>query len=166
MAAKLEREVSFKKAGVFDPYEEHRKRPLLEHLAAYKQFMTSKGDSEKHVIQVDKRAEKVIRGCKFVFASDVSPSGVQDFVSNLRREGLSAQTSNFYLQAIKQLMNWMVKDRRLPDNPLRILSPTNVRNDRRHDRRALEPEELARLVEAAEEGKPVEGVKGSTRAIM
>lgn len=166
MAAKLEREASFKKAGVFDPYEEHRKRPLLEHLDAYKQFMEAKGNSDKHVYQVATRAEKVIRGCRFVFASDVSPSAVQVFVSNLRKKGRSAQTSNFYVQAIKQLMNWMVKDRRVSDNPLRILGPANVRQDRRHDRRALVPEELARLVEAANEGKPVEGMTGLVRGMM
>ena len=166
MAAKLERDAAFKKAGIFDPYEEHRKRPLSEHLEAYKQFMAAKGNSDKHVYQVATRAEKVIKGCKFVFASDVSPSAVQVFVSSLRKKGRSAQTSNFYLQAIKQLMNWMVKDRRMPDNPLRILSPANVRKDRRHDRRALVPEELARLVEAADEGKPVEGMNGLIRGMM
>ena len=87
MAARLERETSFKKAGVFDPYEEHRKRPLLEHLNAYKEFMKAKGNSKKHVFQVFTRAEKVIKGCKFVFASDVSPSAVQVFVFGLRKEG-------------------------------------------------------------------------------
>jgi site-specific recombinase XerC len=32
--------------------------------------------------------------------------------------GASVQTMNFYLQAIKQFCRWMVKDRRMGDNPL------------------------------------------------
>lgn len=166
MATKLEREAALRKVGVFDCYEEHRKRPLSEHLDAYKLFMEAKENSDKHVYQVATRTQKVIRGCKFVFPSDVSPSAVQVFVASLRKKGRSAQTSNFYLQAMKQFMNWMVKDRRVPDNPLRILSPVNVRKDRRHDRRALVPEELARLIEAANEGKAVEGMKGPVRGMM
>jgi site-specific recombinase XerC len=112
------------------------------------------------------RAEKVIQACKFTFISDLSPSAVQEFVSDLRKKGRSAQTSNFYLQAIKQFLNWMVKDRRFPENPLRVLDPVNVRKDRRHDRRALEPEELVRLVQAAKEGKLVEGIKGTIRMML
>ena len=43
MAAKREREAELKKAGVNDPYETHRKRPLLEHLETYERFLRAKG---------------------------------------------------------------------------------------------------------------------------
>jgi integrase len=42
----------------------------------------------------------------------------------------------------------------------------NTRLDRRHDRRALGPEEFARLVEAAQSGPPVESIPGHDRAMM
>ncbi|MHB1524620.1 MAG: tyrosine-type recombinase/integrase [Candidatus Dormibacteria bacterium] len=58
------------------------------------------------------------------------------------------QTTNFYLQAIKQFCRWMVKDRRMADNPLAHLSGGNVRLDRRHDRRELTEEELRSLLSA------------------
>jgi integrase len=55
---------------------------------------------------------------------------------------------NFYLQAIKQFCRWLVKDRRMGDNPLAHLSGGNVRTDRRHDRRELAEEELRALLAA------------------
>ncbi len=159
LAAKLEREAELKRSGVHDPYDEHWKRTLHEHLDAYERFLRAKGNSEKHVQQITSRAKKVIKDCGFVFWSDVSPSQVQDFLARLKVNGRSLQTLNFYLQAVKQFLNWMARDRRAPDNPLRVLSPFNVRRDRRHDRRALEEEELTRLVQAAEEGGLIEGGK-------
>jgi integrase len=64
------------------------------------------------------------------------------------RRGRSAQTSNFYLQAIKQFCRWMMKHRRMGDNTLAILEAGNVETDRRHDRRELTAEELRRLLAA------------------
>ena len=166
MAAKLEREAELKKAGVNDPYKAHRKRPLLEHLEAYERFLRAKGTSEQHLYQVISRTKKVIRDCRLAFFADVSPSKIQEFLANFRLKGRSPQTVNFYLQAMRQFLTWMVRDRRAPDNPLRVLSPLNVRKDRRHDRRALEADELARLVQAANEGMSVEGVEGLTRGMI
>ena len=62
--------------------------------------------------------------------------------------GISAQTFNFYLQAVKQFCRWMVKDRRASELPLAHLEPLNVQTDRRHDRRELTEEELPRLLAA------------------
>ena len=166
MAAKLEREAELKKAGVNDPYGAHMKRLLLEHLDAYERFLKAKGTSPQHVYQVVSRVKKVIRGCRFTLFVDVSPSKVQEFLADFKLTGRSPQTVNFYLQAMKQFMNWMVRDRRVPDNPLRVLSPLNVRKDRRHDRRAIGAEELDRLVQAADEGKSVEGVEGPARGML
>lgn len=140
-------------------YETHRKRPLSEHLDSYERFLKAKGTSDQHVFQVVSRARKVIKACGFVFYADLSPSKVQEFLANFKLKGRSPQTVNFYLQAMRQFVNWMVRDRRVPDSPLRVLSPLNVRKDRRHDRRAIGDEELARLVEAADHGKSVEGVE-------
>jgi len=166
MAAKLEREAELKRAGVNDPYETHRKRPLSEHLNAYERFLKARGTSSQHVFQVISRAKKVIRSGQFTFHADVSPSKVQEYLATIKLEGRSPQTVNFYLQAIRQFLNWMVRDRRVPDNPLRILSPLNVRKDRRHDRRAIGEEEFTRLVQAADGGKSVEGVDGPTRGML
>ena len=46
--------------------------------------------------------------------------------------GISAQTSNFYLQAIKQFARWMVRDGRASESPLDHLTGVNAKLDRRH----------------------------------
>jgi len=51
-------------------------------------------------------------------------------------------------------------------DPLAYLSGLNVKTDRRHDRRALSPEEFSRLVEAARAGKRIEGIRGRDRAMI
>ena len=84
----------------------------------------------------------------------------------MRRDGLSAQTYNNYLTAIKQFSRWLVRDRRTLVDPLMHLSKLNVRTDRRHDRRALTEEEFSRLVETARNGKSIEGISGPDRAMM
>jgi hypothetical protein len=46
------------------------------------------------------------------------------------------------------------------------LSRVNTQADRRHDRRALSQDEFARLVEAARNGKRIEGMTGPDRAML
>ena len=59
----------------------------------------------------------------------------------------SIKTANLYLDAVKQFANWMVADRRMPDNPFEHLSGGNVKLDRRHDRRTLSLDELRALTQ-------------------
>jgi site-specific recombinase XerD len=73
-------------------------------------------------------------GCTFGLPG-IMASGVMEFLGQLRANGLSAQTYNNYLVAIKQFTRWLVRDRRTPVDPLLPLSRVNVRTDRRHDRR-------------------------------
>lgn len=65
-----------------------------------------------HTKQTKYRIEQVINGCKFVMWTDISASKVQRYLADLRNSenGLSAQTSNYYLQSIKQFCRWMVQD--------------------------------------------------------
>ncbi len=63
--------------------------------------------------------------------------------------GTSVQTTNDYLSALKSFGRWLVKDRRMGENPFAHLEGGNARVDRRHDRRELEVEELRRVLAAA-----------------
>jgi integrase len=89
-----------------------------------------------------------------------------EFLGQLRRDGLSAQTYNHYLTTLKQFTRWLARERRLSFDPLVHLSRVNVRTDRRHDRRALSAEEFRRLIDAARNGPKVEGISGPDRAIL
>lgn len=79
---------------------------------------------------------------------------------------MSAQTFNFYLQAIKQFGKWMVQDQQASESPFEHLKGVNVRTDRRHDRRALEPDEIRRLLEATATAPMRYGMSGCERYLL
>lgn len=61
-------------------------------------------------------------------------------------QGASINTSNQYLTHLKSFCRWLVKDKRMAENPFTRLEPGNVAVDRRHDRRELTASELRLLL--------------------
>jgi len=108
----------------------------------------------------------MILGNRWRLIGDVSATGALTFLGGLRESGKSAQTFNHYLKSAKQFTRWMVRDHRCPTDPLAHLSKLNVNTDRRHDRRALTPDEFQRLASAAHGGKTMEKISGADRAVM
>jgi len=167
-AAQLQKEIESADAGVVDRYKEHRNKPLREHLEDFREFLLAKGDTEKQANLVAYRVRAIITGCSFTVWNDMQPSKVQRYLADLRNngEGLSAQTFNFYLQAIKQFAKWMVQDGRAGESQLQHLKGVNVRADRRHDRRPLEPDEMRRLLETTAIGPKRYGMNGYERSLL
>jgi integrase len=228
MHNELLRKAGLATVGITDPYEQHRKRPLLDHLADFEAALRAKGDTAKQARQVGFRARRVLAGCGFVFTGDLSGSRVMEFLATLRESGRAApaldpvkatftpsetarllgttttavrgavrrheleatgkgparrypratvealiarrgrgmgvQTVNFYLHAVKQFCRWLVKDRRMGDNPLAHLQGANVKMDRRHDRRELTEDELRSLLSATRSsGHSFRGLGGLDR---
>jgi integrase len=166
LAAKLEREAELAQAGVVDRYAEHRKAPLSKHLADFKQSLLDKGDKEKHACLVHNRAKAIVDSCGFVCFSDISASKVQRYLAERRRGGLSIRSSNFYLQAIKQFLGWLVADNRAAENPLAYLKGQNPQTDIRHERRALTLEELGALLTATLQGEKHHSLTGKERYML
>ncbi|MCX7429186.1 MAG: tyrosine-type recombinase/integrase, partial [Planctomycetia bacterium] len=160
------RKVEREKAGLVDPTEEQRKRPLAQHLTEFERYLRNKGVTPKQVYTTISQTQKIIDDRRWKMIGDISASGVLEFLGQLRRDGLSAQTYNHYLKSVKQFTRWLVRDRRAPTDLLAHLSKMNVSTDRRHDRRALTIEEFDRLIAAAENGPPIEAIAGPDRAIM
>ncbi len=167
-AAQLQKEIEMARAGVVDRYKEHRRKPLSEHLKDFRQSLLDKGNTKSHVELTHNRVKAVLKGGKFVFIADISASKVQRYLADLRNngEGISAQTFNFYLQAVKQFCKWMVQDQRASESPLEHLKGLNVRTDRRHDRRALEPDEIRWLLEATTTAPKRFGMSGYERYLL
>jgi integrase len=166
MLDELVRKAERQAAGCADPYEEHLKRPLKDHIHDFQQHLKYKGNTAKHVFEVSGKVRKIAAGCKWKFIKDFSASQVQKYLSDRRDAGTSIQTSNHYLRAIKQFSRWLVLDRRNHDDPLSHLAMLNVKVDRRHDRRALSAEEFSLLVDAAMNGPEVIRISGVDRAMM
>ena len=168
LAAELVRKAELARTGIIDRYAEDRKKPLKQHLEDFYQSILAKGDTVTHAQLTKYRAEQIINGCKFAIWADISASKVERCLADLRNgaAGLSAGTSNAYLQAVKQFCRWMVQDGRANESPLAHLARINARTDRRHDRRALEPDEMRRLLAATAAGPRRFGMEGRERALL
>jgi integrase len=180
MARKLEMNVMLKREGLIDTradrYAEAEGQPLVVrdakgkvvggHLAEYHEVLLAKGVTRDHADLVRGRVAKVLKVARIDRISHLSPSAIQRVVASVKAEGKSLQTCNDTLRAIKQFSRWLLRDGRAREDVLAFLTGYNVALDRRHDRRALTDEELARLIMAAEEGLPFRGMTGEDRAIL
>ena len=152
MLAKLVQRTEREVAGLVDPTEDERKRPVAKHLEEFKSCLRNKGVTAKSVGEISTMLKKIAADRKWKRIGDISASGTLEFLGQLRRNGLSAQTYNHYLKAAKQFTRWLVSDRRTPTDPLVHLKRMNVQVDRRHDRRPLSREEFVRVLKAARTG--------------
>ena len=168
LAADLERNAELARTGIIDRYAEDRKKPLKQHLEDFHRSLLAKGNTIGHAKQTSTRAEQIISLCKFAMWTDISASKVQRCLADLRNreDGLSAGTSNGYLQAVKQFCRWMVQDGRASESPLAHLRRMNAKLDRRHDRRPLEPDEMRKLLAATATGPKRFGMEGHERALL
>jgi len=170
-ASKLERDAEHVRSGYKPKEHKQLNRPLKEHLEEFKQYLQNKGTSEKQAQQVYNRAFRILEGCGFAQWSDIRASKVQSFLAGLRadkesKRGISAQTSNGYLQAIKSFCKWLQGERRAPENPLEPLQGLNVKTDRRHDRRALTERECQTLLQVTATQDARFGMTGVERALL
>jgi integrase len=163
------------------------------HLADFRDALEHKGNTLAHVKLVTTRIRKVFQGCGFAYYNEISGSRVQQYLAELRKgtksndeigandgdkaggkgkasgkgsRGRSAQTSNFYLTALKSFCRWMIKDRRATESPVEYLTGLNVKTDRRHDRRHLTPAELATLLTTTAGGPVRFRLTGQSRAML
>jgi hypothetical protein len=81
----LVRKAELGKSGIADPFAEHRKRPLAEHLDEWEAALLASGATAKHVNQTVASVRRVLDGCGFVFMADLSGSRVQQFLADLRK---------------------------------------------------------------------------------
>jgi integrase len=166
LARAAESEAARERAGVSDPFKVHRQRPIGEHVDDYLGFLGSKGNTAKHVDMTETRLRATLAGSGVERVGDLNAARVSGWLSNQRGAGLSAATSNYYLQAVSGFARWLVKHRRMPDNPLAPLAPISTKTDRRHDRGVLTADEFTALIRATRPAKAFRGLSGEGRSIL
>jgi integrase len=148
MRAELLRKIENAKIGIRDPYEEHRQKLLKDHLADWETSLRANDASEDYILLKTTRVRQLIEGCQFIFLVDLSAERVEQFLKKLRTEKKrSVQTTNDWLQAIKQFTRWLLENDRINRNPFLRLKGGNVAVDRRHERRILSNQELSQLLQ-------------------
>jgi excisionase family DNA binding protein len=84
MLAKLAGDAQLASVGIVDPFAEHRRRLLVDHLEDFGRYLRDKGNTADHVSKTVSRCRAVIEGCKFLYSDDLQPSAVVAFVAGLR----------------------------------------------------------------------------------
>jgi integrase len=170
MARWAESEAAKIRAGVVDPrdlsFQRHESIPLAQHLKAFESSLLAKGGTRKHALVTFHRAERVLNLTKAKRISDLSLSKAQEALGTLRSEGLGQETINHHVRAVKAFSRWLHRDGRNREHALAYLATANPEADRRRQRRALTPEEAARLIRAAESGPTVKRLDGADRAAL
>jgi integrase len=98
--------------------------------------------------------------------NDINAIKVERALKAKREAGLSVQSSNHFLSAVRQFIRWVVTNGFAVEDPLRVLRPLNPRMDRRLIRRAFEPDELRALLRATAIGPVRQGLTGSERVTL
>jgi len=150
----LQRRLELRRQGITDQYTESAEQPLTSHLEDWLRVVEARGTAPKQRLLLRRSVTQLAQLAHWVRITDLTESSCLEALRalmNLRDarypEGRSAQTRNHYLAHVQQFVRWLVRDRRLRDNPLLGIGPISVETDRRHDRRAPADEEVALLLE-------------------
>ena len=150
-----------------DPFAEHRKRPITEHLVDFQRSLEANNRCAKHIGQTISRIKALCEGCGFKLFGDVQTLPIEKWLVGQRAtDKMGIKTANYYTKGIKQLARWMVRNKRAPENPVSHLKELNPDVDVRVKRRAISQDGFDRLIRAAVQGKPFRGITGPDRAIL
>ncbi len=108
----------------------------------------------------------MFEACKFKKWDDIQASRLFGYLSGFKNSGeMSQRTFNFYLKAGKQFCRWMLQDQRAHQSPLEHLRCETITKVKRQ-RRALNTDELRRLLEATRTSGIRFGMSGHERALL
>jgi integrase len=136
-------------------------------LKDYRQYLIDKGDTLDHTRLTHNRIKAILSDDGMNTTSlqqNITPSKIQHYLAKRRQSGLSVKSCNYYLTAIKGFFNWLVLDGRIDKNPIQHLKGQKALSIRL--RRALEPDEIRRLLETTAVGIERYGMSGYERYLL
>jgi integrase len=85
--AELLRKAERQETGIADPFEEHRKRPLVDHLSEWASNLRNRGKGASHIRATTGCVRRIIEACKFERTADFSASKIEQYLADLRTDG-------------------------------------------------------------------------------
>jgi integrase len=148
-------EVERERLGIITPADRrvagHLKTALSEHLDDFVAAMTAAGRAPLHRRTTRAYVERVAREREWRCLADFARSGMEKWLAERERRGMSSRSRNAHLIAVRSFLNWAIRADRLRLNPLAGIPRANERADRRRVRRAFTEAELVALFTAARE---------------
>jgi hypothetical protein len=106
MFTALLKRIKDEKAGIRSNFTDQRSRPLSDLFTEYEQHAADRNITTKQAIQTRRRCEIVCDGCRFITLAHLDAMAAERWLAGRRRlakagGGISAQTSNHYITALK-----------------------------------------------------------------
>ena len=151
LIAQRERESARQQMGLTDPFAEHRRAPIADHLRAFALDLEVRGVTPAYRKMTMSRLNYATRRMGIAGVGDPTVDSAQQFLADLVTEcGRSRATQRHYAATLKQFARWLARRGRLPADPLADLVRTAARQTMSATpTRALSAEELQRLCAAA-----------------
>jgi len=157
--AKLEEEAEKVKAGVLTSVEsemsKHRDTSLLEHVDEYITHQTAKGVNAQRVKSTKSRLLRLAEQCNLRRLTDISADALERWMlekaeyDDRTKKPMGAGARNGYRESAIGFGNWLVRKKRIPANPFADVPKADAKADCRRKRRALNEDELRRLLDVA-----------------
>ncbi len=143
--AKLVREMEEERAGLIAPrpLREAVQKPLLKHLDDYVADLTAQGRSKKHVALAQNRTKRLCQQCGWHALVDVTSDSFNRWRT---KQKFAPKTLNEYLTLTSAFFNWLCRHDRFTHNPLSKVSKAETRGRETRVRRALNEEEVTKLL--------------------
>lgn len=168
MEIKILKQLERGQAGLIDRMAAHRKTAMDTHLQTFKAHLGDKCNTQDHIDKTISRCRRIIKEMDAKIVADITDEGVDSSLVGFRRAGMSLSTSNGYFRAMRTFCRWLVRSKRIRENPIAGMSCIRVTDaDRKQRRRNLSDAEIQVLVNAARRSpEPFMGLVGPNRAML
>lgn len=147
-AMQIRRLVDRRMAGIVDSEDVHGRQPIAEHVEAYIASRRFRKRSDAYIAQLERRIRRTLDGADIRSLNELDTPKIEAFLATAID---GDRTRNEYVTSVKGFTRWAVHNQRLKSDPLAGLERVEAKHiERRHVRRALMPDEIARLLEAVE----------------
>tara|TARA_R110002073_G_scaffold326370_1_gene506183 strand:+ start:29747 stop:31039 length:1293 start_codon:yes stop_codon:yes gene_type:complete len=154
LLAQRQREAARDEVGLGDPYRKHRSRSLRDHLDDFLAGIAARNRTKKHRSMMRARLLCAFEGMGAGHLTDLDLSRGEQFLGQLLDDGKSVKTRDHYAMSLRQFGAWLVDTERAPRNYFHRLRNVARQSDVTLERMALKPDQLWKLIQAAE-ARPV-----------
>ena len=141
-------------------------KTLPTHIENWRLAMEAKGNSIRHIRNFLANLNHVAGDSGWKHLTDISAADMNRWIADRKAVGRSAATINHHIRAGKAFCSWLVKEKRISENPIAYVPLLNEKADRRIERHPYSTDELGALLAAAESGEKHHGLSGHERALV
>jgi site-specific recombinase XerD len=147
-------------------FRELAESSISEHLENWSQALRTKNISERHTRDSVRQVQRLIDDQTIQTLGDLSADCVVAYLGKLVDAGLSARTVEANLQPVKAFVKWLLRNKRLPFDPLVSVEKPKTNGGRERARRALEHAEWDWLDTTTRQAGIRFGMSGLERALL